>query len=237
MRRFLCCSALVVLSLIAPTFAGTLRPPTPAEQQVLQKYENVINKILDQFQSDDWDENVDYAVSEDVAVSPDTGRPLDVNEMFQRTYRVRNGSERWNHVIGPQMAKLQEEPDISKKVIIGQALQGLTAVEVEVHFNSAVSIDAPAPGDKSYIQVPGVAMAYHATANPYSHGAAYVLLFGDWKSAKWSADKTAYPFHFAHPVNTPFIENVVIQIYGADDRIQQLLKAIDWNVVNAGMSK
>src|SRR5205823_2788222 len=108
MRRYLFCSTLAVLCLIAPAFGGKLRPPTPAEQQVLQKYENVINKTLDQFQSADWDENVDYSVNDDVAVAPDSGRPLDVDEMFQRTYRVRNGSERWNRIIAPAMAKMQD---------------------------------------------------------------------------------------------------------------------------------
>lgn len=237
MRRFPCCSALVVLALITPAFAGQLRPPTPAEQQVLQKYENVINKTLDQFQSDDWDENVDYSVNDDVAVAPDSGRPLDVDEMFQRTYRVRNGSDRWNRVVGPQMENLQNEPDMSKKMAIGQSVQALTSVEVEVHFNSMVSIDAPPPGSKGYMQVPGTVMAYHATTNPFNHGSAYVLLFGNWQGTKWEAGKTAYSFHFAHPQNTAYIENVVIQIYGADDRIQQLLKAVDWNSVNTGLTK
>jgi hypothetical protein len=228
---------LLLMASVAGVAFADLRPPTTAEKQVLEKYEGVINKILDQFQSDDWDENVDHAVSEDASVAPNRGRPLDVDEMFQRTYRVRNGSDRWNRVVGPQMAKLQEEPDMARKMAIGQALQALNAVEVEVHFNSAVSIDAPPPGSKTYIQVPGTAMAYHATTNPFNHGSAYVLLFGNWQGAKWDADNTAYPFHFAHPQNTPFIENVVIQIYGADDRIQELLKKIDWNVVNTGLMK
>jgi len=235
MRRFLGYLTLVLLS-TAPVFAK-LRPPTAAEKQVLLKYENAINKILDQFQSDDWDENVDYAISDDVVVATDAGHPLDVDQMFQRTYRVRNNSERWNRLVAPQMTKMQEEPDMSKKMAIGQSLQALTAVEVEVHFNWPDSVDAPPAGSKSYFQVPGAAMAYHATANPYTHGAAYVLLFGNWQGLKYSADHNAYQFHFAHPQNTPFIENIVIQIYGADDRIQELLKKIDWNTVNTGMTQ
>jgi hypothetical protein len=235
MRRFLLCLAFVVISSVLLFTFANLRPPTAAEKQALEKYENVINKTLDQFQSDDWDENVDYAVDENVAVATNTGRLLDVDEMFQRTYRVRNDSDRWNRVVGPQMEKLQTEPGMSKKMAIGEALQALTFVEVEVHFNSLVSIDAPAPGSKGYFQVPGAAMAYHATTNPFNHGSAYVLLFGNWQGAKWDAGKTAYPFHFVHPQNTAFIENVVIQIYGADDRIQDLLKKVDWNGVNAGM--
>jgi len=237
MRRQLPCLVLVLtFSTLLLAFAD-LRPPTAAEKQVLEKYENVINKTLDQFQSDDWDENVDYAVGDDVAVAANAGRPLDVDEMFQRTYRVRNGSDRWNRIVGPQMEKMQAEPDMTKKVAIGQALQALTSVEVEVHFNSAVSIDAPPPGSKGYFQVPGAAMAYPATTNPFNHGSAYVLLFGNWQGTKWDAGKTAYPFHFVHPQNTAFIENVVIQIYGADDRIQELLKKIDWGAVNSGMTQ
>jgi len=177
MRRFLMCSILVLLASALVLPFAALRPPTAAEKLVLEKYESVINKTLDQFQSGDWDENVDYSVNEDVAVGTNAGRPLDVDELFQRTYRVRNGSEPWNQVVGPQMAKIQEEPDPAKKMRIGQQLQSLTAVEVEVHFNSVVSIDAPPPGTKSYLQVPGTAMAYHATTNPFNHGAAYVLLF------------------------------------------------------------
>jgi hypothetical protein len=236
MRHFAFCLAVIALLSIIPASAE-LRPPNSAEKQVLEKYENIINKILDQFQSDDWDENVDFAVGDDVNVSGNAGRPLDVDEMFQRTYRVRNNSQRWNSIILPAMTKMQNEQDMSKKVELGKPLQALTAIEVEVHFNSAVSIDTPPPGSKSYIQIPGTAMAYHATANPYTHGAAYVLLFGNWQGLKYSAEQSAYQFHFTHPRNTPFIENVAIQIYGADDRIQELLKKIDWNAVNAGMTR
>src|SRR5262245_56418594 len=101
-RLLLSLSSVLIFSSLLLSFAN-LRPPTAAEKQVLEKYESVINKTLDQFQSDDWDENVDYSVNDDVAVSTNTGRPLDVDEMFQRTYHVRNGSERWNRVVGPRM--------------------------------------------------------------------------------------------------------------------------------------
>jgi len=101
MRRFLMCSILVLLASALVLPFAALRPPTAAEKLVLEKYESVINKTLDQFQSSDWDENVDYSVNEDVAVGTNAGRPLDVDELFQRTYRVRNGSEPWNQVVGP----------------------------------------------------------------------------------------------------------------------------------------
>jgi hypothetical protein len=39
-----------------------------------------------------------------------------------------------------------------------------------------------------------------------------------------------------HPPNSPFIENIEIRIYGADDRIQELLHKIDWKQINAALT-
>jgi hypothetical protein len=82
-----------------------------------------------------------------------------------------------------------------------------------------------------------VVIAYPTSANALSHGSAYVLVFGNWQTAKWDAGNKWYRFHFAHPQNTPYIENIVIQIFGADDRIKKLLKTIDWNMANEGMTR
>lgn len=90
---------------------------------------------------------MDYSVNEDVAVGTNASRPLDVDEMFpaylpcpQRFRTIEPG--------GRAADGEDQEPDPAKKMRIGQQLQSLTAVEVEVHFNSAVSIDASPPGDQ-----------------------------------------------------------------------------------------
>jgi hypothetical protein len=74
MRRLLLCSILVLLASALVLAFAALRTPTTAEKLVLEKYESVISKTLDQFQGDDWDENVDYSVNEDVAVGTNAGR-------------------------------------------------------------------------------------------------------------------------------------------------------------------
>jgi hypothetical protein len=38
-------------------------------------------------------------------------------------------------------------------------------------------------------------------------------------------------------VNSPYIENVVINFYGAPDRIDELLHSIDWAKVNGAMTR
>jgi hypothetical protein len=222
--------------LLANPALAELRKPTAAEQAVLQKYRDVINKVLDQFQSDDWDESVDFSVDDEVTVHTDSGRPLDVDELSQRTYRVRNGSARFNNLILPVLQKIEQEPDPFKKGEVAKPIQNLNSLQVEVHFNiESLGINPP-PASNHDLHIPGTAMAYPVSDNALSHGSAYVLAFGNWKGLKWDADHGWYHFHFAHPQNTPYIENIEIRIFGADDRIQELFHAIDWNQVNAALT-
>ena len=62
------------------------------------------------------------------------------------------------------------------------------------------------------------------------------LLFGNPKAIKWDPASLYFYYYFAHPPNSPFIENVEIRIYGADDRIQQLLRKVDWKEVNLALT-
>ena len=228
----------ILLALLAPAHAE-LRPPTAAEKAALDKYRAVINQILDQCRSDDWDEQVDYEVGDDVNVAPNTGRPLDVNEMFQRSYNVRPGSPRYASKILPTFQKLQETQDISEKQRLGKELQKFMHLRVEVHFNvTNVGDINPPPGQNADLKISGTAFAYKTknnVTNPDS-GAA-ILAFGNWGPLKWDAEHGWFHFHFVHPVNSPYIENVVINVYGAPDRIDELLHSIDWTKVNDAMTR
>ena len=56
----------VVCFLIAAVVVAVaeLRSPTPAEKAALDKYLAALNPVLDQFQGDDWDENVEYSLDD-----------------------------------------------------------------------------------------------------------------------------------------------------------------------------
>jgi hypothetical protein len=58
-----------------PANEGDLRDPNPQERQILMHYREVIGKVLDQFQSDDWEEKIDYEITDDVSVSGDPTCP------------------------------------------------------------------------------------------------------------------------------------------------------------------
>jgi hypothetical protein len=214
-----------------------LRSPTAAEKAALDKYASVVNQVLDQFQSDDWTEKVDYSLDDPEVNTNDPGVPLDINELTQRSYTVRYGSKRWNEKLAPLTERIMASNDWAEKGKIGEQMSALQAVRVEVHFNRANIGFDPEPDKNQDLHIPGAAFAYNTGKSPTGHGTSYLLAFGNWSNSKWDADHRWYQFHFAHPQNTPYIENIEVEIYGADDHIQQLLHSIDWKQMNDGLTR
>jgi hypothetical protein len=214
---------------------GMPRKPSAAERKVVTKYATVISKVLDQFRSPEWDEKVEGAVA-DVQVTPDSGTPLTINEMFQRTYDLRKTSPRYKAKLAPMEVKMKAEKDQGAQQLLGAQMQDLMHVQVQVRFNIAnIDLD-PRPSPKLDLHVPGAAFAYKELSNPFGYGSSYVVVFGNWKTAKRYPSSGITEFHFVHPQNTPFIENVEFRIYGADDRIRELLRTVKWAQVNAALT-
>jgi hypothetical protein len=209
--------------------------PTPAEQKAITKYAETMNKVLNQFQSEDWDETVDYTI-EHPMVSPMPDRPLDIDELLQRTYHVRPGSKRYQTLILPRLEKMAAEKDLTEKQIQGGLAQDLMHLQVQVHLNMLVAPMITGPDSKHDPKVPGATFVHQDRNNPFSHGVAYVLFFSNGRPGKWDETNGVYRSVFVHPPNSPFIENVEIRIYGAEDRIQELLRKVDWKQVNTALT-
>lgn len=262
MVRRLSFVALVVA--ILPSFAGSLRgfvfsfrPPTPQERKALDHYSEVIEKVLAQFRDDDWEENVDRSLA-NVEVNPNSEHPLDVNAIVQRTYDVRGSSERYKEQILPLVKQMVQSQNLDEKKSLNQQIQDLMHVQVQVRLNEPhIGVEPPPQGSagplakndaaqnpdaqnpdvqNNDLQIPGSAFAYKINNTAYASGTAYVLLFGDAKALTWNPEHNWFDYKFAHPAGTPFIENVEFRIYGSDDRIQQLLHAIDWQEVNSALT-
>ena len=212
------------------------RAPTPAEAKVLERYNTVMTGILDAFTSPDWRENDGQRYTlDDARVHLNSGRPLDITAFLGRAYDVQDGSARFQKIM-PLVQQLQAEQDMKAKMKIGAEIQDMMHLAVDVHFNWRSVTVKPAPSQNQDLKIPGVALAYKVDDDSHAHGTAYVLLFGDWKKAKWDAENGWLSFPFAHPDNTPYIENIVVQLWGADDRIQELLKTIHWSEVNTALA-
>ncbi len=214
---------------------GGLRDPNPQEKQILMHYREVIGKVFDQFQSDDWEEKVDYEITDDVSVGNDPNVPLDVNEMIQRSYNVRRGSALYQKEVAPLIAKLSATTDPNEMAQIAKQRK-VTNLQVEVHFNRLCEGMDSAPAAASDLHIPGTAAAYHIKPAKLGKGAAVVLLFGNWKTATWNADNSCERFKFKHAAHQPAIENLVIQIDGSPERIDQLLKSVKWDEVNGALT-
>jgi len=213
-----------------------LRDPNPQERQILMHYREVINKVLNQFRSDDWDEKVDYEITDDVSVSGDPDVPLDVNELTQRSYTIRPGSALFNRDVAPLIAKLNSTTDPNEMARIAKDRK-VTNLSVEVHFNRLCVALNSAPATASDLHIPGATQAYYLKPNKYDRGASAVLLFGDWKSATWNATNKCERYKFKHAAHQPAIENVVIQFDGSPERIDQLLKTAKWDQVNSALTE
>jgi hypothetical protein len=109
-------------------------------------------------------------------------------------------------------------------------------LQVEVHFNMLVVPMITAPDAKRDPKISGATFVHQDRNNPFGHGVAYVLFFSNGRTGKWDETNGVYRNAFVHPPNSPFIENLEIRIYGADDRIKELLHKIDWKQVNAALT-
>ena len=206
-----------------------LRDPTPAEKKVLENYTEVIHSFLDTFETEDWDMHVDFDVDDQVLVGKRNEVPLDVDELIQRTYTVKNGSPLYNREVAPFLAKMQQmsPTEISQH---GKKLKRLR-LEVQVHFNRAAAENDART--RAQLQVPGAAYSYMTGESDDKRAQKVVLLFGDWKSGHESSNGLA--FHFKHGAHTPVVENIVIQLQGSPDRIRELLHSADWKKVNGAL--
>jgi len=236
-------TALMMLALISslqaagqPGSEGDLRDPNPQERQILMHYREVIGKLLDQFRSDDWDEKIDYEITDDVSVSGDPDVPLDINELIQRSYTIRPGSALYQKEVAPLAEKLTATTDPNEMARLAKQRK-VTNLTTEVHFNRlCVGLDSvPAAG--SDLHIPGTAMAYHVKPAKLGRGAAVVLMFGNWKTATWNADNSCARYKFKHAAHQPAIENVVIELDGSPERIDQLLKSVKWDDVNSALTE
>lgn len=213
-----------------------LRDPNPQERQILMHYREVVGKVLDQFRSDDWEEKIEYEVTDDVSVSGDPDVPLDVSEMIQRSYTIRPGSALYQKEVAPLAEKLTATTDPKEMVRLAQQRR-VTKLTTEVHFNRLCVGLGSAPANGSDLHIPGTAMAYQIKPAKLGRGTAVVLMFGDWKNARWNAENGCMRYKFKHAAHQPAIENIVIQMDGSPERIDQLLKSVKWDDVNSALTE
>jgi len=237
MRHGRLVTSLAIVALGAGSASAELREPTPQEKQALDKIIAAVGKVLDPIENDDWEKSADaYDGDPQVNAKPDV--PLNINQNFQRDYRVRHGSEREQKIIGPLLEQLMKAGSMESKQAIGRKVRPLTTLTAYAYINLGTVDVRQVP--EAGLQVAGAAFVYAVDPNEafcQSGASCYLLGFGNWQSARRKPGEQALHFQFAHKPGTPFVENVVIRLTGAQDRIRQLFQTVGWNALNDALTR
>lgn len=247
MKKLLLLVPFVFLSIV-PAVHAQLREPNPAEQAAIDKMQHAIKQVFDAFGDDpsaSWMLADDWG-HDQVLVSTRPVVPLDLNTTFRRLYGTKHDSERAQKVLSPLQAQADAalaKNDSAGWQAIANKLNALMFVGMEAHINKKV-ITTPPPSKPNDATVAGATLVYKVEDddcnwNDSSRGQCWLVAFGNWERSGYSANNyhQGYDFHFQHPAGTPYIENVVITMRGAPDRIAEIMKLPVWQQLSDALTK
>lgn len=244
---FLLASSLFTAFFAKAQLEGVLKP-TSAETKVIEKTINIVAPIINGLENSDWEKTAGGAVEEQDLVVATRSGVMGMAPFYDWHFEVRNGSERYIKIAKPYIDKVTANPpdannqkQMEEYINEGDKVKAMVNVYIKVMVNLSGIPVKPAKGAANDLKITGSFFSYHEpltgdkTIGMVDHGKnSYVLAFGNWGSTKFTDN--IYQFHFTHPVGTPYIENIVILIYGAPDRVQEILLNTDWKKINEGLT-
>ena len=242
-------------------FAQSVRKPNAAEEKVFDKAIPIIVSVLDRFGNNDWTLDQDWYNGDPLVPTDYNDRgPIGIDQNFERDYVVNQDSKRFNEILKPlydksqvltdkvlaEMKKFENNTsanagkDYGKKSplqdsldAINNKLEELNELHVYAYINRNNISGRPAAD----VKVKGSAKVTKTNEGymAYDYFKSYYISFGNWKKAKWNADDNLYDFKFKN-TKTPSIQNIVIIMTGAQDRMKELMNKIDWSVLNKALT-
>jgi hypothetical protein len=234
-RRLLSAVAIVAASL-ATLYAQQFREPTAAERAVVTRYRDIVHDVLRRFPDENWAETIDDDIPDDFAVVPKTPGPLAVSEIIQASYRMTPGSPLYEREIAPLARQLasMKDPAAMTRLASQRKMDHFT---VQFGFNvPAVSI-SPGPPANAGFKVAGTTLAYRVDNYLFDRGTSVRLLLGGWRAATWVPGENAYRFKFRNNGPAVAIENIVVQLDGSPERIDELLQSAPWSRLADALTK
>jgi hypothetical protein len=255
-KLFFIISSIFIYSILG--CAQSVREPNAAEKKVFDKAIPIIQSVLNRFGNNDWTLDQDWYNGDPlVPTDYDDKGPIGIDQNFERDYVVNQDSKRFNQIIKPlydkaqllsdkvvaKMKEYEKNPPKNNEMVkdplsdslnvLNNKMQELNELHVYAYINRANISGKPATD----VQVKGSAMVTKTNEGymAYDYFKSYYIAFGDWKSAKWNADDNLYDFKFKN-TNTPSIQNIVIIMTGAQDRMKELMNKIDWSVLNKAIN-
>ena len=257
-------ASLLTSGFIISVYAQSLKEASPAEKKLLAKPVYAIQSLLDQFGNNDWGEsNTDNSDYDMLVPTDDNGTgPIGLSQNFERVYKVQENSKRFNTLLKPLYLKLQElnskyaeeyqaiqsksakeqedflskpNPTVDSLTTIGNKAEELSELDVYVYINDGYIQGKPV--NEPDVNVRGASLVTKLNHGYYQmdNWTSYFLAFGDWKDLKYNNEYNCYYYKFKN-TKTSSIQNIVIVITGAPDRMKELMNKIDWSVLNKGLT-
>src|ERR1041385_1580066 len=107
------------------------RKATPAEENAIAKYTQVMNKVLDHFRSPDWEEHI-AATIEHPKINIMDDRPFDIDEVLRRTYELRHNAKRYQTIIAPGLQKLSLIKDATQRDLQRAKLEDMQHIDATI---------------------------------------------------------------------------------------------------------
>ncbi len=259
MKRITFTSLLIFIFSISLS-AQSLKEVSPAEKKILDKPISIIQSLLDQFGNNDWGEpntnNDGYELLVPIGYNGAGAIPL--TQDFERVYRVQENSRRFYTVLKPMLdrekklnaeyeaeyeavqqksAKEQEEsmskptPAYDSLIALGKKSDELSEIDVYAYINKDL-VEGKQVNDPD-INVRGASLVTKLNSGYFQkeNWTSYFLAFGNWKSVKPDKYNKCYYYKFKN-TKTSSIQNIVIVMTGAPDRMKELMNKLDWKALN-----
>jgi hypothetical protein len=217
--------------------------PDAAQQAAIDKVTYAVKIVFNKLNNPDWVLRDDYYVPNMMISSQQPGAPFGVNNNYGRVYVLKEGSPTYQKIIQPlldhknALAAAKQYDSLS---VIDKRIGVLSRFEVYANINMAAVDMHQASKSGTYKALPANGYTYGCRSSssnlPGAGRTYYYLLFGNWDAAQCASPGHVVSFKFKHPVNTPFIENIYIQIIGDNDVIQNMVNNSDWNIIKNSLT-
>jgi hypothetical protein len=217
--------------------------PDAAQKAAIDKVTYAVRTVFNKLNNADWVLRDDYYVPNMVISSQQPGAPFGVNNNYGRVYVLKEGSPTYQKIIQPlldhknALAAAKQYDSLS---VIDKRIGVLSRFEVHANINMA-NVDMHQSSKSGIYQaLPAKGYTYgcrsSASNQPGAGRTYYYLLFGNWDTAQCASPGHMVSFKFKHAVNTPFIENIDIQIIGDNEVVKNLVNNADWNIIKGSLT-
>lgn len=224
-------------------FGDECRKPRRAENKVIENAKSVISDYLrSPLQQLGWQVNGNDGMKTVISSRPVPFRPMGLcDDPMDMKLQLGTSSD-----YGRMMADSAEyysKLSTTEGALNMFRIQDMRALQIRVFVNDPYikSVFNHGSSDKYIVlKVPGAGYACRFVNAPQSSidqpQVTTDLYFGNWAGADMNAkDYVNYPF--AHKTQSPYIENMRIEITGPAQAVDNILKKIDWSKLNAALAK